>query len=64
MECALSIHRKECRKNLGCALSTGKYGTSFGEILKHLLFFKISESHRIADEKLSTLQAIKRSNTA
>jgi hypothetical protein len=23
---ALSIHQKECRKSLGCALSTGKYG--------------------------------------
>ena len=35
MSCALSIHQKECRKSLGCALyircalPTEKYGTSF-----------------------------------
>jgi hypothetical protein len=34
IRCALSIHQKECRRSLGCALyvhrcalSTGKYGT-------------------------------------
>jgi hypothetical protein len=26
MGCALSIHQKECRKILGCVLSTRKYG--------------------------------------
>jgi hypothetical protein len=30
MGCALSIHQKECRKSLGCALSTGKYGNCEG----------------------------------
>jgi hypothetical protein len=27
IRCALSKHHKECQKSLGCALSTGKYGT-------------------------------------
>jgi hypothetical protein len=29
MRCALYIHQKECRKSLGCGLSTGKYGLLF-----------------------------------
>jgi hypothetical protein len=29
IRCALYIHLKECRKNLGCALSTGKYGITY-----------------------------------
>jgi hypothetical protein len=33
VSCALSIHKKECRKSLGCALSIEKYGTCFYDVL-------------------------------
>jgi hypothetical protein len=33
----LSIHQKECRKSLGCALSTGKYGILNVYILWYLI---------------------------
>ena len=33
MSCALSIHQKECRKSLGCALSIEKYGSFLFMIL-------------------------------
>jgi hypothetical protein len=38
MGCALSIHQKECRKSLGCALSTGKYGICFSSIWNAIQF--------------------------